>query len=734
MKQTSLKTTLQLSVMILIILIGFIISQFVIQQYSTALLESAKAKAENIAHKLAIDSADLILINDLVSVQKELDGQMLTTPSIVYIFIEKEGEVVAHTFKNGIPRGLIQFNTPFDEVNGRIKPIQSETGEKIFDIAWPIFSGRAGTIRLGLSEAPYNEKVRELWLKMSLITLVIIVLALIITHYLMNYLTKPLSVLTRKVKQIDEGSLDETIEVKGRREVTRLTSAFNHMLVRLQDHTRQLNRSNQALLNKNQALERAQKQLSKTVAISKEVAALPKLHDISAYLLSTFREILTCQQMLFLIISPDEKLYLLSDHEKKILSGEKYYQAVQLLTDLRYYRFFPTDAFSFLDLPVRISTAAKLTVFPLQKHGELMGVLMVGCRERCDCRSEELAVVDPILNQTVGAFHRSLRMEEELEQLSKKVEKSNQFHGLIGKDSKMQAIFQLIENVASTDTSVLVQGESGTGKELVAVAIHACSPRKNKPFTVINCSAYPATLLESELFGHEKGAFTGASRKKAGRFEQADGGTVFLDEIGEISQSAQIKLLRVLQGRKFERLGGDQTLSVDIRILAATNKDLAMEVQAGNFREDLYYRLNVIPINMPPLRDRKNDIFLLAKYFLNRFADEQNKPVEDFSSEAMHYLKDYFWPGNVRELENTIEHAVVLAKGRIIDVLDLPSSLTDDRSGKRGNNATTLSESEEELIRKTLESCDWNKTKAAEIIGISRGTLYQKIRKYSIRN
>ena len=247
---------------------------------------------------------------------------------------------------------------------------------------------------------------------------------------------------------------------------------------------------------------------------------------------------------------------------------------------------------------------------------------------------------------------------------------------MVGKTSEMRTIFGVIGDIAPTDASVLIQGESGTGKELVAQAIHNMSPRQAEPFIVINCSAYPATLLESELFGHEKGAFTGATHRKIGRFEQADGGTVFLDEIGEISPSAQIKLLRVLQTHQFERLGGTQTVSVDVRVISATNRDLLHEVKHGNFREDLYYRLKVIPIAVPPLRQRRNDIPPLARHFLMRFATEQGQSIKDFSSDAMRSLLDYHWPGNVRELENTIEHAVVLAKTPTIQVFDLPSSLS----------------------------------------------------------
>ena len=272
-------------------------------------------------------------------------------------------------------------------------------------------------------------------------------------------------------------------------------------------------------------------------------------------------------------------------------------------------------------------------------------------------------------------MRRAILHEEEISALKNRIDAAAGFGNLIGKDPKMRVIYKLIEDVAPSDVTVLIQGESGTGKELVARAIHQFSPRQEGPFIVINCSAYPATLLESELFGHEKGAFTGALRQKAGRFEQADGGTVFLDEVGDIPLPAQIKLLRVLQTRKFERVGGEATLTVDVRILAATNKDLLKEVRNGNFREDLFYRLNVIPIFLPPLGERKNDIPILVEHFLKLFAVAKGKNIRGVSSEALRLLLDYPWPGNVRELENTIEHAVVLAKAGQVEVWDLPSAL-----------------------------------------------------------
>jgi transcriptional regulator with GAF, ATPase, and Fis domain len=339
-------------------------------------------------------------------------------------------------------------------------------------------------------------------------------------------------------------------------------------------------------------------------------------------------------------------------------------------------------------------------------------------------------VIGLTLTQAAGVIRRAMLHEEATSDLRAKIEASAEFCGIVGKNPKMQVVYRLIEDIAPTDVTVLIQGESGTGKELVARAIHEQSERKSKSFVVINCSAYPETLLESELFGHEKGAFTGAIRQKAGRFEQADGGTVFLDEIGEIPPQAQIKLLRVLQTQRFERLGGERSLNVDVRILAATNKDLLREVQKGHFREDLFYRLNVIPIFLPPLRDRLNDIPLLAGYFLNRFAVAQSKVIHDFSPEAMRKILDYPWPGNVRELENSVEHAVTLAKGSRIETADLPAAIRG--SSMQASSSPLIEENERALLERVLTECNWEKKRAARRLGMGRSTLYTKLKKYRI--
>ena len=308
----------------------------------------------------------------------------------------------------------------------------------------------------------------------------------------------------------------------------------------------------------------------------------------------------------------------------------------------------------------------------------------------------------------------------------------SQFEQIVGKDPKMQVVYRLIEDVAITNTTVMVQGESGTGKELVARAIHRLSPRKDNPFIVINCSAFPETLLESELFGHEKGAFTGATKTRAGRFEQADKGTIFLDEIGDISPQAQVKLLRVLQTQKFKRLGGDEIISVDIRVITASNKNLKKEVLNNKFRSDLFYRLNVIPVFLPALRSKPNDIPILAAHFLGRFKDETGKNLQGFSPAAMRQLLIYNWPGNIRELEHCIQYAVTLAKGDQIEGHDLPFANEELFAQTTTEIDDSLIANEKRHIIHMLESNSWNKKVTARRLGISRSSLYEKIKRLGI--
>jgi len=324
--------------------------------------------------------------------------------------------------------------------------------------------------------------------------------------------------------------------------------------------------------------------------------------------------------------------------------------------------------------------------------------------------------------------HRQLVKENIL--LKERFEAESRFEGLIGQSKSMQEIFKLIVDVAKTDSNVLITGESGTGKELVAKAIHAKSSRCYGPFIVINCGALTESLLESELFGHEKGAFTGAQYARKGHFEMADSGTLFLDEIGEISMKMQIDLLRVLEEKKISRVGGTELIDVDVRIIAATNLDLKEAVKQRNFRQDLFFRLNVISIHLPPLRQRKEDIPLLANHFLRKYAQKINKKIDSISSSAMDLMLKYDWPGNVRELENAIERAVVIGKTRKIIPEDLPFFRQESGFAPKGKS---IREWEKAHILQILNECEWNISQSAKILEIDRATLYNKIKKYGLK-
>lgn len=333
-------------------------------------------------------------------------------------------------------------------------------------------------------------------------------------------------------------------------------------------------------------------------------------------------------------------------------------------------------------------------------------------------------------------------LERENILLKDQLRQKYRFENFVGKSPAIQKVFELIEKVADTDSTILITGASGTGKELVARAIHYNSRRRKKLMVTINCGAIPEELLESELFGHEKGAFTSAHKSRIGRFELANGGTIFLDEIGDMSPNLQVKLLRVLQEQKFERVGSTKTLYVDIRIIAATNTDLKEAIKKGAFREDLYYRLNVIPIRVPSLKQRKSDIPLFLDFFLEKFNRRKNKNINGFDPEAISTILRYNWPGNVRELENLVERLVILTSGAVIGVEDLPESI---REGEGENHTfamtipdegipfgTAVDEYERRLILQALNKTNWVKKKAAELLNINRTTLVEKIKKKNI--
>jgi len=325
-------------------------------------------------------------------------------------------------------------------------------------------------------------------------------------------------------------------------------------------------------------------------------------------------------------------------------------------------------------------------------------------------------------------------LKEENTRLKKDLNRCYSGRNITGESAEIKKIFSLIEKVAASDANVLILGESGTGKELVATTIHYQSKRKDKPLIKVNCAALPEGLIESELFGHERGAFTGAVRRKPGRFEAADGGTIFLDEIADLPLPTQAKILRVIQERQFDRVGGTTTLTVDVRIIAASNKALEDEVKAGRFREDLFYRLNVIPISMPPLRERREDILPLIEFFVDKYGSSLAKPVR-FTKEAIDQLLAYDYPGNVRELGNIVERCVTLASSGAIDRDDLPSFIVNgNQSGKGLLLSDVASDAEKNHIMKILKTTLGNKTKAADMLGISRKTLWEKIKAYDIQS
>ncbi|MEW6535685.1 MAG: sigma-54 dependent transcriptional regulator [Candidatus Auribacterota bacterium] len=327
-------------------------------------------------------------------------------------------------------------------------------------------------------------------------------------------------------------------------------------------------------------------------------------------------------------------------------------------------------------------------------------------------------------------------LKEENQQLKQQLDAKYGLKNIIGTSEPMQRIFDIIKQVAPSRATVLIQGESGTGKELIAQAIHQLSPRKNYAFVPVHCAALSDSLLESELFGHEKGAFTGAIEQRVGRFEQADKGTLFLDEISEVSSAVQVKLLRVLQEQIFERVGSTKPISVDLRVVAATNKILEEEVHSNKFREDLFYRLNVVTINMPPLRERKDDIPLLIKHYMDIFCRENNREPIHFDLPAINVLQEYSWPGNIRQLRNLIENIVVLSRNNVIKVTDLPERIIRNNetalSAGDTTSAMNIRENEKNLIIRALKDTNGNRTEAAKLLGMSRRTLYRKMEGFNI--
>ncbi len=391
-----------------------------------------------------------------------------------------------------------------------------------------------------------------------------------------------------------------------------------------------------------------------------------------------------------------------------------------------------------------------LLCIPLRARDRILGVLTAINKRDRPFIQEDVRLLTPLASHLAIAIDNGRliealraareRLREENLYLREAMGQGVQFDTMVGESPRMQEVYGLVERVLNTAVTVLITGESGTGKEVIARVIHYKGPRARGPFIAVNCSAIPETLLEAELFGYEKGAFTGAAQRKPGRFELAAGGTLFLDEIAEMSPALQAKLLRVLQEKKFERLGGTQTIGTDARIIAATNRNLEKLIAEGRFREDLFYRLNVYPIPLPPLRERKEDILLLTLHFLKRSSGELRKEVIGLAKEARELLVAYDWPGNVRELENVVERAVILARGNVVTVPDLPVSLRERPRGhplsgeplRLPASGLDLAEVEKQLILQALEQARYNKSKAGKLLGLSRTQLRTRMKNYGL--
>lgn len=719
----SLKLRFILVVSALVLLSGAVVAGVAGYHYGNSLEKAALARAQGIALGLSLQTADYVLINDRISIQRLLESEARGNPDIAYIFLVRDGDILGHTFDRGVPEGLLtkDFQTPAGRQATR--NVVSATGEQFLDIAQPIFNDKAGVIRLGVNKAQYLGQIRHLWFEIGLLTLLVLAASVGLCLLFAKRIARPLENLVQAIKGISAGDLTARMPPGGGMgEVDQLADSFNAMATRIATYTGRL--QDQAA-----ELEHAQQQARISCGIIQEVGGLSTPREIGEHLASRLRQFLRCREThLVLGGGGGSQLFQISDNSVKVRKIKN--SLTSLLGDLgdnferRYILASQSKAAVFFDA---IGPFARAGLVPIHNQGRLLGALISVCISQEGCEECEIGLAEKILQQASGSILRARKHDEEKSRMLSEKEQDG-LPGLVGKSPKMASLYHLIRDVAPTDSTVLLLGESGTGKEVVARAIHQESPRHGKPFVVIDCAAYPATLLESEIFGHEKGAFTGALRRKKGRFEQAHGGTVFLDEIGEIPLSAQVKLLRVLQTQQIERLGGEETKNLDVRILAATNQDLVELVKQDRFREDLYYRLKVFPITLPPLRDRINDVPRLARHFLARFNGEHGKDIDDFSDEAMRIMLDYSWPGNVRELENLVERSLILAKGKRIHPWDLPKDMRDNRPPA----PMSLENQEKTALETVLEQCSWNKKKAAKRLGISRTTLYRKIKKHSL--
>jgi DNA-binding NtrC family response regulator len=429
---------------------------------------------------------------------------------------------------------------------------------------------------------------------------------------------------------------------------------------------------------------------------------------------------------------------LLAENGEKALDFLAHHPVRVLVTDLR------MPGMDGLALMQRaLAQNPRLSVIVLTAYGSVDSAVEAMKRGAADFLQKPVELVE--LEQRVAKALKTARMEEENVALKEQLDEKFGLENIIGESAPMREVFDIIRQAAPTSATILIQGESGTGKELVAHAIHRLSTRVKGPFVAVHCAALAPTLLESELFGHEKGSFTGATDRRIGRFEMADTGTLFLDEVSEVDLGVQTKLLRVLEERKFERVGGRATVEVDIRLITATNRDLKKLADEGRFRQDLFFRLDVVTITVPPLRERMEDVPLLCRAMLREFAAKDNREVRDLTPEALNVLMQYAWPGNVRELRNTIERMVVLSRGDRLTLRDVPPAIRTAVESKGlpagialppapGGAVRPLEETEKIMILNALRKCDGNKSRAAQELGISRRTLHRKLNQYKVED
>ena len=515
-------------------------------------------------------------------------------------------------------------------------------------------------------------------------------------------------------------------------------------IIRLERDVTEKRRMEEALAFRSKELQKTQHQLETLFELSRQVNDKNSLSELIDFIQETSQQLFPNSDLLLFFLDPESRSFLpLADlHSRGVEPSQRAQQEIErseLVADfLQYLRTLKKKSIvspePSNDIPTFLKVIAKSYSnwfgLPISTPNQCIGYSVLGSTIPQEYARDDLKFLLTFFSQIAGHIRHLIVHQNEMNDLREKVAEKTSHGKIIGQSHEMQSVYELIDLVAASDATVLITGENGTGKELVAQAIHRQSDRRKGPFIAANCSAYSPTLLESELFGHEKGAFTGAIKRKMGRIERAKGGTLFLDEIGDIAAATQVLLLRFLQDHSFERVGGEETLEADVRVLAATNRDLYREVEEGRFRDDLYYRLNVISIHLPPLRDRIEDIPLLAKHFLGKYTLKEGKAIHSFSSGAMQLLMDHDYPGNVRQLENAISHAVILAQDSVVERRHLPQFL---KQAPADPPSTSLAENERRLILGVLQESNWNKHEAARSLKISRSTLYSKIRRYSLK-